>query len=104
MTEINAPIIAAPKPNRRLFGRIGFLLSLIPWLVFLLSFFIHPRVDSPMGALFELAPLAALAALILSLIGVFRDSRKGWAIGGLVLSLIIIMIIVAEVCLCCMMQ
>lgn len=36
-----------------------------------------------------LIPLAAPVAFILSLIGVIRDSRKGWAIAGLILSLLV---------------
>jgi hypothetical protein len=42
MAVPDAPIPAAPKPNRSLPGRIGFVFSLVPWLVILLFLYIQP--------------------------------------------------------------
>jgi hypothetical protein len=51
-----------------------------------------------------LIPLAALPAFVLSLIGVIRDSRKGWAIAGLVLSLLLGAIIAVPIILALVMK
>ena len=46
-----------------------------------------------------LIPLAALPAFVLSLIGIFHDSRRRWAVAGLVLSIAVGLLIAVPVIL-----
>ena len=76
----------APKPNRSLYGRIGFALVMVSLLYMCASLLRYPDQDeNPHRFINCLDPFVVLAALTASILGCVRDARKSWAIAGLAL-------------------
>jgi hypothetical protein len=76
-----AAAVAAPKSKRTLFGPIGLFFFFVAWVFFMVlqhSRFGEGWILPVLGALASIGSLGL--ALILSVVGIFLDGRKGFAI------------------------
>jgi hypothetical protein len=79
--------ISAPRPRRAIFGKLGLAAAFVPWAVMGAIVLIRPGWDSPIATLGMLLSYGATPlALILSVIGIFVDGRKAYAIIGTVIA------------------
>ena len=81
--------IAMPsvKPTRTLIGRIAFCLSLFLWLAFTLVNIV--KVDISTATLYGLLVviIAGSGAFIFSVVGLFLDKPKNWALAAFIITL-----------------
>ena len=83
------------EPRSSSVGKAGLALSFLPWVTYLSMLIFQAERGSPVGTLTGfLIMLGPPVALIVSVVGLFKDTAKGPAIAGTIISTLTLLVLI----------